>query len=133
MRVVALQDEQLILHGGIAPLGEIDQGIAIAQTLANLRTIDLEVVAVQPVVGKGLARRSLALSNLVAVVYRNMINPTSVDVERRTKEVHCNRRAFQVPPREAHHWRAVCWYLVKQLRWRGPLHVALNTSWRELP
>ena len=91
------------------------------------------MVAVQPVVGKGLARRSLALSNLIAVVYRDMINPASVDVERHAKEVHCNRRAFQVPPREAHHWCTIYWWLVEQLRWRGPLHVAFDASWRELP
>ncbi len=93
-------------HGsGIDTLfGEVLRRQNIAESLGHLGATHGQELAVQPVAGERLARRSLGLRDLVLMVREDQIDPTRVDVQGLDAESLAqlgerHDRAFEMPPR----------------------------------
>ena len=57
------------------------QGHSVTKAFTHFTTIDFEVIIMKPVVCERLAGDSLALRNLISVVYGNVINAAGVNID----------------------------------------------------
>ena len=74
------ENRQLESHWAKVAGGDIAKGDDVAQGFTHLAAIDLDVIIVQPNLRKLLPSQTLALSNLIGVMYRNVVNAASVNI-----------------------------------------------------
>lgn len=104
-------------------LGDVAHGEEVAQRLAHLLVIHIDESVVHPVMDERLARRALALGDLVFVVREDEILAAAVDIQRLAEVFHAHRRAFDMPARTAHPPRRFPRRLARLLRFPdGEIH-----------
>ena len=71
----------------------------IAERLGHLFIVNTHKAVVHPVIHKATLVRALRLGNLVFVVRKLQVLPTTVNIEMLAQEIGTHRRAFNVPAR----------------------------------
>ncbi len=93
-------------EGIVSAVNQIPKRIEISLRFRHLLAFDEQMLAVNPEPGEGLSCDGLALSDLVLVVWEDVVDAAAMNIESFSELFHRHRRTLDVPPRPAcSEWR----------------------------
>ena len=94
---MALQAEQTVGHGVIAPLLQQAHGEELALGFAHFAVVRIQMVDMEPVIAPLVTQIAFGLCNLVGVVGEGVVNAAGMDVQILPQMLDGDAGAFDVP------------------------------------